>query len=92
MSSQGIPGSAGPTGYVYGPRIQDASEWTKLRREQLNYVFYNPTSTQNMNVAVDPYFKYGNQFKLSYDFGKYNCEGCSGAAFEGASVPIGSTF
>jgi hypothetical protein len=80
MSSQG---KAGVTGYVYGPNIQDASEYTKLLKEKRQYYSYNSSlNTGNRNTS-DPWLKTGNAFRLTYDFGKLACPGCTGSAFNG---------
>jgi hypothetical protein len=88
MSSQGIPGSTGPTGYVYGPRIQDASEWTKLLKEKREYYSYNSALNTGNRETSDPWVKTGNQFRLTYDFGRFSCGGCNGSAFGGATGPL----
>jgi len=88
MSSQGMPASVGPTGYVYGPRIQDASEWTKLLKEKREYYSYNSSlNTGNRNTA-DPWVKTGNQFRTTYSFGQFGCAGCTGSAFNGPNGPL----
>jgi hypothetical protein len=88
MSSQGIPASIGPTGYVYGPRIQDASEWTKLLKEKREYYSYNPSLNTGNRQTSDPWVKTGNQFRLTYDFGRFACNTCNGNAFGGATGPL----
>jgi hypothetical protein len=88
MSSQGIPGSVAPTGYVYGPRIQDASEWTKLLKEKREYYSYNSTLNTGNRQTSDPWVKTGNQFRLTYDFGRFACNTCNGNAFGGATGPL----
>ena len=88
MSSQGMPASVGPTGYVYGPRIQDASEWTKLLKEKREYYSYNSSlNTGNRNTS-DPWLKTGNQFRTTYSFGQLACNGCTGVAFNGPNGPL----
>jgi len=88
MSSQGIPGSTGPTGYVYGPRIQDASEWTKLLKEKREYYSYNSALNTGNRETSDPWVKTGNQFRVTYNFGRFACNTCDGNAFGGATGPL----
>lgn len=88
MSSQGIPGSVAPTGYVYGPRIQDASEWTKLLKEKREYYSYNSSLNTGNRETSDPWVKTGNQFRLTYNFGRFACNTCNGNAFGGAIGPL----
>lgn len=88
MSSQGIPASVGPTGYVYGPRIQDASEWTKLLKEKREYYSYNSSLNTGNRETSDPWVKTGNQFRLTYSFGRFACNTCDGNAFGGATGPL----
>lgn len=83
-----MPASVGPTGYVYGPRIQDASEWTKLLKEKREYVSYNSSLNTGNRDTSDPWLKTGNAFRLTYDFGRFACAGCSGNAFGGATGPL----
>jgi hypothetical protein len=83
MSSQGMPASVGATGYTYGSRIQDASEYTKLLKETREYYSYNSSlNTGNRNTS-DPWVKTGNGFRLTYNFGRFACPGCTGSAFNG---------
>ena len=88
MSSQGMPASVGPTGYVYGPRIQDASEWTKLLKEKREYVSYNAALNTGDRNTSDPWVSTGNQFLKTYQFGGFGCNGCTGGAFNGVTGPI----
>jgi hypothetical protein len=88
MSSQGIPASIGPTGYAYGPRIQDASEWTKLLKEKREYYSYNSSLNTGNRETSDPWVKTGNQFRLTYNFGRFACNTCNGNAFGGAIGPL----
>jgi len=88
MSSQGIPGSVAPTGYVYGPRIQDASEWTKLLKEKREYYSYNSALNTGNRETSDPWVKTGNQFRVTYNFGRFACNTCDGNAFGGATGPL----
>jgi len=86
MSSQGMPASVGPTGYAYGSRIQDASEYTKLLKETREYYSYNSSlNTGNRNTS-DPWVKTGNAFRLTYNFGRFACPGCNGSAFNGTGA------
>jgi len=85
MSAQG---PAGLTGYV--PQYtRDAQDWTRALKERLTYITLN--SSYSGNKYPEPNFmKYGNQIRLTYDFGRFNftgaagCSGCTGVAFDGA--------
>jgi hypothetical protein len=88
MSSQGMPASVGPTGYAYGPRIQDASEWTKLLKEKREYYSYNSSLNTGNRNTTDPWVKTGNQFRTTYSFGQFGCGGCTGSAFNGPNGPL----
>lgn len=83
-----MPASVAPTGYVYGPRIQDASEWTKLLKEKREYYSYNFSLNTGNRETSDPWLKTGNAFRMTYNFGKFACDGCTGGAFNGPSTPL----
>lgn len=71
-----------PPGYPFSVNsIRDASDWIKYKKEARKYSNYKFTSSDNKNT--EPYWlKYGNQFRLSYSFGRWKCDGfCSGNAF-----------
>lgn len=88
MSSQGMPASVGATGYAYGSRIQDASEWTKLLKEKREYYSYDSGLNSGNRETSDPWVKTGNAFRMTYNFGKFACNGCTGGAFNGPSTPL----
>ena len=78
MSSQGDPGL---TGYTYGV-TRDASDRTRQIKETIYYKTFNSAYAGNKNTEPI-WMKYGNQFKLTYDFGKLvGCTGCTGNAFQ----------
>jgi hypothetical protein len=77
MSSQGDPGL---TGYVYQP-TRDASDRTRQIKETLQYTTQKSSYSGNENTEPI-WMKYGNQFKLTYEFGQLGCTGCTGNAFQ----------
>ena len=86
MSSQGDPGL---TGYTYQP-TRDASDRTRQIKEALQYK--TQKSSYVGNTSTEPiWMKYGNQFKLTYNFGKLECDGCTGNAFGGAQSTVGGS-
>lgn len=86
MSSQGVPGL---TGYNYQP-TRDASDCTRAIKEALQYKTFKSSYTGN--TGTEPiWMKYGNQFKLTYDFGKLECTGCTGNAFGGKQSTVGGS-
>jgi hypothetical protein len=86
MSSQG---DAGLTGYTYQP-TRDASDRTRQIKEALQYKTLN--SSYAGNTGTEPiWMKYGNQFKVTYDFGKLQCTGCTGNAFSGSDATVGGS-
>lgn len=89
-SSQG--GSVGSSigqvaaGYTFDPdSIRDSSDWTKRLKERLIYEEYKTTT----NLSDPLYLVRGNQFRLSYLFGRFKCDStpCVGGAMNGI-VPI----
>jgi hypothetical protein len=84
MSSQG---PAGQTGYNYGP-TRDAQDWTRKLKEKRAYYAYSTQTTGNKNTE-DPWFKFANGFKVTYDYGKLACNGCTGNAFGGVNSKVG---
>jgi hypothetical protein len=88
-SSQGsnaatLTASSGSDNYTYTNEYnRDASDWIRQKREQRKYTNYNQNSTDNKNTEP-VWLKYGNQFRLTYSFGRLKCDGgCSGNAFSG---------
>ena len=92
MSSQGANASA-LSGYAFDTdSLRDASDWTRMKKEQLSYKRYNSTYAASNNVATeDPWLKYGNGFRLTYLFGKYKCGSCDGDAFGGSNAKVGGS-
>jgi len=86
MSSQGDPGL---TGYAYQP-TRDASDRTRQIKEAVQYKTFNSSYTGNKNTEPI-WMKYGNQFKVTYDFGKLECTGCTGNAFGGSDATVGGS-
>lgn len=78
-------------GYVYDQDVlRDSSDWTRQLREKRSYNSYSTTNTGNKDTGGDPWFKYGNQFRLSYSYGKFMCEPlCGGNPFLSA---VGDTY
>ena len=86
MSSQGDPGL---TGYTYQP-TRDASDRTRQIKEAIQYKTLKSSYTGNKNTEPI-WMQYGNQFKLTYDFGKLECTGCTGNAFGGTNATVGGS-
>lgn len=85
-SSQGAnTGSSGiAAGYAYDADVlRDASDWTRRLKEQRKYYSYSTQNTGSKITGGDPWFKYGNQFRLTYLYGKFKCGSCPAAAFNG---------
>lgn len=81
-SSQSANSTTITRGYAYDTDvIRDASDWTRQLREQRKYYSYSTQNNGNKATGGDPWFKYGNQFRLSYLNGKFKCGSCDGAAF-----------
>lgn len=56
--------------------IRDASDWTRQIKEARAHRSYSTLNTGNKNTGGDPWFKYGNQFRYTYLFGKFKCGSC----------------
>lgn len=95
-SSQGanavtLSGSSGSDDYTYKNEYnRDASDWIRQKREQRKYANYKSASTDNKNTEP-VWIKYGNQFRLSYLYGKLKCINCNGNAFLGSNSVVGAS-
>jgi hypothetical protein len=69
---------------------RDASDWTRQIKERRKYVNYKSASTDNKNTEP-VWIKYGNQFRLSYLYGKLKCPTCNGNAFLGTNAVVGGS-
>lgn len=86
-SSQGANSTTITPGYAYDTDVlRDASDWTRQLKEKRKYYSYSTQNTGNKATGGDPWFKYGNQFRLSYLTGKFKCGSCDGAAFNSGVV------
>ena len=86
-SSQGANTATITPGYDYDTDVtRDASDWTRRLKEQRKYYSYSTQNTGNKATGGDPWFKYGNQFRLSYLNGKFKCGSCTAAAFNSGVV------
>ncbi len=95
MSSQGanattLDTASGTDNYTYTNEYnRDASDWTRQLREQRKFANYKSSSTANKDTEPI-WMKSGNQFRLSYLFGKLKCESsCNGNAFLGVNAKVG---
>lgn len=81
-----IVGSTPPEAYYsFTTRtLRDSSDWTRYVKETRKFANYKDSSTDNKNTEP-VWLKYGNQFRLTYSFGRYKCEksDCAGNAFSG---------
>lgn len=63
-------------GYAYDPDVmRDSSDWTRRLRERSIFISQNSISTGDKTTNTDPWYKYGNDFRLQYDFGRFKCQG-----------------
>ena len=83
MSSQS---SAGVTGYAYPP-IRDSGDWTRQIKEQRLYESYNAPGGDNNTDMSPPWLKFGNDIKLSYNFGRLALGLAQGNAFTDSIPP-----
>jgi hypothetical protein len=96
MSSQGanattLDNASGSDNYTYTAEYtRDASDWIRQKREQRKYANYNSGSTDNKETEP-AWLKHGNQFRLSYLYGKLKCTSCDGNAFKGSNAVIGGS-
>jgi hypothetical protein len=86
MSSQGVPGVVGYT-YQYS---RDASDRTRQIKEAIQFKTMNSSYSGNKNTEPI-WFKQGNKFKLTYNFGKLACGSCTGSAFNGTNATVGGS-
>lgn len=95
-SSQGsnaatLTASSGSDNYTYTNEYnRDASDWIRQKREQRKYVNYKSGSTDNKDTEP-VWIKYGNQFRLSYLYGKLKCTECDGHILLGSNAVIGGS-
>lgn len=69
----------------YADSMRDASDWIRQLKEKRAYYSYSTKNTGNKNTS-DPWLKYGNQFRLTYAFGKFKCETCNANAIVPAVI------
>ena len=86
MSSQGDAGIGGYDHQV----VRDASDRTRQIKEAMQYKMYKTGGNANRNTEPN-WMKYGNQFKLTYDFGKLGCTSCPANAFGGTNATVGGS-
>ena len=81
-----ILGSSPPYAYYsFTTRtIRDSSDWIRYKKEARKFANYKSSSTDNKDTEP-VWLKYGNQFRLTYSFGRYKCEttDCAANAFSG---------
>jgi hypothetical protein len=74
-------GSQVPPGYEFSTvSIRDASDWTKYKKQALLYKDVNKLKSK------DPWFVYGNAFRLETLNGENKCVPCQANAFSGGIV------
>jgi hypothetical protein len=82
MSSQS---TAGVAGYAY-PITRDAQDWTRRLKEQRLHKSYEYVGGANNTDMSPPWLKFGNNIRMSYNYGEFTCgcvAGCNGSAFTG---------
>jgi len=78
MSSQGPSTGALPAGYNWNPAsIRDSSDWIKYKKQAAIY------SSTKIPLSKDPWFPYGNDYRLEWLNGQNKCEGCAAGGFDG---------
>ena len=84
MSSSQSANASTVAGYAFDLNsLRDASDWIRYKKETRKYVNYNQISSDNKNTEP-VWLKYGNQFRLTYSFGRFKCDGaCAANAFSG---------
>ena len=89
MSSQGanattLRSGSGTNDYKYTKESnRDASDWIRQKREARTYKNYRNSSSDNKNTE-SIWIKSGNQFRLTYLFGRLKCQSdCDGHAIYG---------
>jgi hypothetical protein len=86
MSSQD-PNSSAYSGYVSGSTalgpvpLRDASDLTRQIREQIIYRENRPSGPIQPGDSEHKWIMFGNQFRLSYLYGKLKCGNCTGGVF-----------
>ena len=86
-SAQGGNSTTITPGYTYDQdSVSDASEWTKQLKERRSYYSYSTNNVGDKSVGTEPWFKYGNQFRYTYLYGKFKCGSCNGVAFASGVV------
>jgi hypothetical protein len=86
MSSQN-QNSAAYSGYVSGSTalgpvpLRDASDLTRQIREQIMYRENRPSGPIQPGDSEHKWIMFGNQFRLSYLYGKLKCGNCTGGTF-----------
>ena len=85
-SAQGANSTTITPGYAYDADVlRDASDWTRQLKEKRRYYSYSTQTNGDKNTGTEPWFKYGNQFRYTYLFGKFKCNSCLAGAFNGGS-------
>lgn len=84
-SSQGVNADTLTySGYPFSPNsIRNASDWIKYKKQVRVYQNYQPSSTDNKDTEP-VWMKYGNDIRTTYNFGRLQCDECSGNAFSGS--------
>lgn len=81
MSSQSQPLSG------YTELIRDASDITRKLRERMVYL-ENKDAIPTLGYPEPQYLSKGNQFRLSFLYGKLKCSSCNGGAFNANGVSL----
>jgi len=82
-SSQSANSTTITPGYSYdNDVVRDASDWTRQLKERRAYYSYSTNNTGNKDTT-DPWLKYGNNFRITYLYGKFKCGSCPANAFNG---------
>jgi hypothetical protein len=76
----GATGTVVPKGYPWNQVvIRDASDWIKYKKQAA--VYLEKTGQAGPVGTEDPWIPYGNNYRLDFLHGKFQCTGCTGTAF-----------
>lgn len=83
----GATGTVVPNSYAWNQVvIRDASDWIKFKKQA---VIYNENKSGPAGTE-DPWIPRGNDYRLEYLHGQFQCTGCTGTAFSGNGIPPSS--
>jgi hypothetical protein len=79
----GATGTVVPNSYAWNQVvIRDASDWIKYKKQAL--IYNEKPRLAEPIVTEDPWIPYGNNYRLDFLHGQFQCTGCTGPAFNGS--------